>query len=143
VSRCGSKIGTDLTSQLSGRGHHERLRSTRLREMGVVTLAGHHDPLQQRNAEGQGLAGTGASLTNHVGASQGNRNRQRLDSKWRCDANVIEGLHNWREYAKSGESFLLALNLNARLCVVFRCCFGIQSSASMEGQWVATGAYPL
>jgi hypothetical protein len=24
-------------------------------------------------------------------------------------------LHNWREYAKSGESFLLALSLNARL----------------------------
>jgi hypothetical protein len=103
--------------------------------MGIVTLAGHHDPLQQGNAEGQGLAGAGSSLTNHVGASQGNRNRQRLDSKWRCDANLIEGLHNWREYAKSGESFLLAFSLIARLYVasVFR----------VPPQWKVSGSRPV
>ena len=38
------------------------------------------------------------------------------------------------EYAKLGEGSLLALSLNARLYLVFRCGFGIQSSASMEGQ---------
>ena len=133
VSRCSAKIGTDLTGQLSGGSHDEPLRSPRLRKVSVVTLAWHHDPLQQRNAEGQGLAGTGTSLTDHVGASQGNRNRQRLDSKWRGDANFVDGSHDWIEYAKLGESYLLVFGLNARLYVVFGCDFGIQNSASMEG----------
>lgn len=143
VSRCSAKIGTDLTGKLSGGRHHEPLRSARLRELGIVTLARHYDPLQQGNAEGQGLAGTGTSLTDHVGTSQGNGNRQRLDSKWCCDATFIEGLHDWIEYAKLGESSLLAFGLNARLYLVFRYGFGIQGSASVEGQCVATGAYPL
>ena len=77
--RRGGDVGADLAGQLAGRGDHQALRGAGLGQLGVVPLAGYDDPLQQGDAEGQGLAGAGAGLADHVGAGQGDRDGHRLD----------------------------------------------------------------
>jgi hypothetical protein len=79
------------------------LRSTRLGELGVVALARYYDPLQQGDAERQGLARTRTRLTDHVGARQGKGKGHGLDRKRRGNADVIECLHDRVYHAEIGE----------------------------------------
>jgi hypothetical protein len=74
TGRRGDKIGSHLAGQLPGRRHNQRLRSAGPGELRIVAIIWHDDPLQQGNAEGQGLAGAGPRLTDHVGTCQGNGN---------------------------------------------------------------------
>src|SRR5512133_1370996 len=96
VGRRGGKVGTDLTREFAGGRHDKRLWSTGLGELGVIAFIWHHDPLQEGYAKRQGLSGTRMGLTDHVRPGQANGNRQRLDSEWCTDANLVEGLHDWR-----------------------------------------------
>src|SRR4029453_809405 len=47
VSRRGCQVGSNLACQLAGGRHHQRLRSTRLGELGVVALTRYHSPLEE------------------------------------------------------------------------------------------------
>ena len=102
--RCGCKVGGDLACQLAGRGHDERLRGAGLGELGVVAFVRDDDPLQQRDAERQGLAGAGTCLADHVGAGQRDGNGHGLDRERCGDADLVEGLHNRVDHAEIGKS---------------------------------------
>src|SRR6185295_5287207 len=66
AGRCGDKIGSHLAGQLPGRRHDQRLRCARPGELRIVAILWYDDPLQQGDPEGQGLAGAGTRLTDHV-----------------------------------------------------------------------------
>ena len=76
VLRRVGEVAGDLQAQLAGGHHDERARDAGQRALGVGG-----DPLQQRHAEGEGLAHAGAGLPDEVVARQRERQRQFLDGK--------------------------------------------------------------
>jgi len=89
---CLGQVGTHLERELAGWRHHEGLRLAVELELLEVVLARQPEPLQQRRAEGEGLAGAGAGLTDEVGPGEGDRNRQFLDREGVGDSLVGQGL---------------------------------------------------
>ncbi|GAB3871870.1 hypothetical protein GCM10029964_009260 [Kibdelosporangium lantanae] len=71
------EVVRDLEAQLTGRHDHQDLR-------GAVARGG--DPVQQRDAEPEGLARTGARLADDVVAGHGQRQGQLLDRERALDA---------------------------------------------------------
>ena len=60
------EVAGDLDRQLAGRRDHECLRLARLDEQLEVTITRDGDPLQERDAEREGLPGAGARLPDEV-----------------------------------------------------------------------------
>ena len=71
VGRGSLQVGRDLQRELARRADHEGLGLAGGREVVVVDLVRADDALQQRQAEGQRLAGAGTRLADHVGSGQG------------------------------------------------------------------------
>ena len=78
----GGQVPGDLQAQLPGR-HHDQGPWCAI-ERPYTDAVG--DALQQRNAEGEGLAHAGAGLADHIVAGKGERQGQFLDSKGVLDA---------------------------------------------------------
>ena len=81
VLRRGGEVAVDLQAQLAGRHDDQRAGDAGERSR----LVG-GDALQQRHAEGEGLAHAGAGLADEVVAGQGERQRQLLDGEGVLDA---------------------------------------------------------
>ena len=100
------EVAGHLDAQLAGRHHDERLRlargGRRQRRVAVV-LAVEDDPLEQRDAEAERLAGAGLGLADDVVPVQGDREGQRLDRERVGDADRLERLDRGREHAEVGE----------------------------------------
>ena len=75
----------DLHGELAGRRDHQGLR----RRAGA---AGQVEPVQQRHAEAEGLAGAGAGLADQVVAGQRDRQGEFLDREGAVDADRLERL---------------------------------------------------
>ena len=84
----------DLAGQLPGGHHDERRRGGRLAGRGVGQV------LQQRDAEGQRLAGAGAGLADDVVPGQRDRQGQALDGERGGDAHALQGDADPLVYAK-------------------------------------------
>ena len=91
-----------LERELAGRGDDERLRLA-LGQLGVVGVVRGDGALQDRDAEGQGLAGAGAGLADQVGAHQGDREGHLLDGEGGGDAGALEGVANLGEHPEVSE----------------------------------------
>jgi hypothetical protein len=98
-----------LDAQLAGGDDDERLGDVAAAVgggAGVVArgpLPGRGEPLQQRDAEAEGLAGAGAGLADDVFAGQGQRQRQLLDGEGALDAGLGERADDLRAGAELGE----------------------------------------
>ena len=79
------EVGRDLHGQLAGRGDDQGLR------LGAVA-ARQREPVEQRHAEAQRLAGAGAGLADQVVAGQRDRQRELLDRERAGDADVGQRL---------------------------------------------------
>ncbi len=96
----GLQVVGDLRAELAGRDDDQRLR-----ELGELLLGGpagvhvgaHGDPLDQREAEAEGLAGAGLGLADDVVAGQRDREGHLLDGEGVDDADGFEGLGGLRE----------------------------------------------
>ena len=88
----------DLERELTGRGHDQGLRLA-LRQVGVRRVAGGDRALQDRDAEGEGLAGARAGLADEVGAEQGDREGHLLDGERGGDAGALERVADLGQYA--------------------------------------------
>jgi hypothetical protein len=93
----GGDVAGDLQAQLAGRHDDERLR------LAVGALARGEHPLQQGQAEAEGLAGAGRRLADQVGAAQRDRERVLLDGERAGDAGRGQRLHGLRADAQLGE----------------------------------------
>ena len=71
----GGDVAGDLQAQLAGRYDDQRLG------LAVGALGGGGDPLEQGQAEAEGLAGAGRRLADQVGAAQ--RDRAARTPGWR------------------------------------------------------------
>ena len=100
LARC--EVAGDLERELAGRRHDQRLRLA-LRDLGVVGVLGGDAALQHRDAEGQGLAGAGAGLTDQVGAQQGDREGHLLDGERGGDAGALERVTDLGEHPELSE----------------------------------------
>ena len=80
------EVTGDLQGQFARRGHHQCLREALEGHVGVALVGRDEDPLQQRDAEGEGLAGAGTGLPDHVGAADGDRDGEALDRERMLDA---------------------------------------------------------
>jgi hypothetical protein len=91
----GQQVVGDLHTQLAGRYHHQRLRGIGqllgLRPAGFH-IGFHDDPLEQREAEAEGLAGAGLGLADDVLAGQCDRQRHLLNGEGRRNADGFQGL---------------------------------------------------
>ncbi len=83
------EVAGDLECELAGGSDDERLRLA-LRDLDVVGVLGRDAALQDRDAEGQGLAGARAGLADQVGAQQGHREGHLLDGEGGGDAGAVE-----------------------------------------------------
>ncbi|BEP12045.1 hypothetical protein acdb102_03560 [Acidothermaceae bacterium B102] len=68
-----------------------------------AAVAGSVDPLEDRHAEGQRLAGAGAGLADDVLAGEGQGNGQSLDGERLDDADGLEGIAGLLPYAEIAE----------------------------------------
>ena len=93
----GGEVLGDLDAQLAGGDDDQRLRHA------VAALARGEDPLQQRYAEAEGLAGAGGRLADQVGAAQRDRQRVLLDGEGAGDADGGERLDGLAAGAELGE----------------------------------------
>ncbi len=88
------EVLADLHAQLT-RGHHDEcLRGA---------VAGQREPLQQRHAEAEGLARSGAGLADDVVAGQGERERQGLNVEGPLDPRGVQRPDDLRVDAELGE----------------------------------------
>jgi hypothetical protein len=92
-----------LQGEFTGRAHHQRLRLALGLMVGVPGICLGDDALQQADPEGQGLAGAGTGLADHVGAGDGDRNRQGLDREGILDTDRVERLDRFGDDAQVGE----------------------------------------
>jgi hypothetical protein len=90
VAGSGGEVAGDLHGELTGGDHHERLRLAGLGQGFPAVLARADDALQDRDAEAEGLAGTGLGLADDVVPAERDRQRQRLDRERMGDADVAE-----------------------------------------------------
>ncbi|MBD0690097.1 hypothetical protein BG452_29735 [Streptomyces sp. CBMA123] len=96
----GLQVVGDLGAELTRRDDDQRLR-----EVGELLLGGpagvhvgaHDGPLDQREAETEGLAGAGLGLADDVVAGQRDREGHLLDGEGMDDADGLEGLGGLRE----------------------------------------------
>ncbi|CAB4965472.1 unannotated protein [freshwater metagenome] len=72
------EVGCDLESELAGRADDEGL--------GAIAVTLEVDPLEERNAEAEGLAGAGLGLSDEVLTLEGQRKAHLLDGKGALDA---------------------------------------------------------
>ena len=79
LRRRGREVARDLDRELTRREHHERLWLPRGGKILVADLAGGDHAVQQRDAEAEGLAGSGLRLADDVVAGQRDREGHRLD----------------------------------------------------------------
>ena len=86
------QVAVHLQRELTGRGDDERLRLAGLDLLCVVGVVRRCRPLDQRDAESEGLAGAGAGLTDEVGASQGDLEGHLLDGEGLDDAGAFKGV---------------------------------------------------
>ncbi|RAO53667.1 hypothetical protein PSN01_03846 [Micromonospora saelicesensis] len=94
---CGGQILGDLDAQLAGGDDDQRLGDA------VAALARGEDPVEQRYAEAEGLAGAGGRLTDQVDAAQRDRDRVLLDGEGAGDAGRGQGLDGLGAGAECGE----------------------------------------
>ena len=87
------EVAGDLERELTGRGDDQRLRLA-LRDLAVVGVVRRDAALDDRDAEGQRLAGAGAGLADQVGAQQGDREGHLLDGERGGDAGAVECVTN-------------------------------------------------
>ncbi len=106
LAGCQQVVG-DLGAQLAGGDDDERLGSVGQR-LGLgpsgLDVGGHGDPLQQRQAEAQRLAGAGLGLADDVVAGQCDRERHLLDGERGGDADGVERLDGLGEDPEITES---------------------------------------
>ena len=93
----------DLERELTGRRDDQGLRLVGGDQVGVVGVVRRDRALQHRDAEGQGLAGAGARLTDEVGAHQGDREGHLLDREGGRDADPLEGVGDLGEHPELSE----------------------------------------
>jgi hypothetical protein len=93
----GGDVAGHLEAELTG-GYHDQCLG-----LAVGALAGREHALEQRQAEGEGLAGAGGRLADHVGAAQGDRERVLLDREGPGDAGLGQRLDGLRADAQFGE----------------------------------------
>jgi hypothetical protein len=86
------QVAGDLHAQFPGRHDDQRLRSTGRGQVEEVVVAGGDQALQDRDAEGQRLAGTGAGLADDVGAGERDRQGEFLDREGLGDADLVESV---------------------------------------------------
>ena len=77
------EVPGDLDAQLAGRDDDQGLRLAGRGEELRVGVVRADDPLQQRDAEPEGLAGAGLGLADDVVAGQGDREGHLLDRERR------------------------------------------------------------
>ena len=80
----GGEVAGDLHGELAGRRDDQRLRR------GAAWPPGSVEPVEQRDAEAERLAGAGAGLADQVAAGQRDRQGQFLDREGPGDADVGE-----------------------------------------------------
>ena len=90
------ELGRDLGRQLAGRHENERGR----------LAVGGLGALDDRQAEGEGLARAGRRLRQHVEAGERVRKDERLDREWCDDASLLERLRNVSADAERAERLL-------------------------------------
>ncbi|GAC1328004.1 MAG: hypothetical protein NVSMB13_14790 [Mycobacteriales bacterium] len=95
VASCRRDVLSHLHAQLAGRYDDQRLGLATARQV---------DPLEQRDAEGEGLAGAGPGLADQVGAGKRDRQGQRLDREGRGDADLVEGGDDLGGYTEVSEA---------------------------------------
>ena len=88
------QVLADLERELAGRRHDQRLRLAGGDQLFVVGVVRSHAALDDRDAEGQGLAGARAGLADQVGAHQGDREGHLLDRERVDDVDALEGVRN-------------------------------------------------
>ena len=88
----GRQVSGHLHGELTRRDDDERLRLAGVGQLVVALLAGGDDAVQQRDAEAEGLAGTGLGLADDVVAGQRDRQGHRLDGERVRDAGVGQRL---------------------------------------------------
>ncbi len=96
----GLQVVGDLGAQLAGRHHDQCLRGLGELLLGGaagVDVGAHDDPLDQRQAETERLAGAGLGLADDVVAGQRDREGHLLDGEGVDDADGLEGLGGLRE----------------------------------------------
>ena len=100
AERAGQRVddGGDLVGQLTGRHQDQRARP-----LGLPLAVRRRQPGDQREAEGQGLAGAGAAAAEHVAAGEAVGQRRDLDRERRGDAAGGEHLDQRRGDAEGGE----------------------------------------
>jgi hypothetical protein len=92
----------DLDRELARRGHDQRLRLA-LGNLGVVGVARGDAALDDRDAEGQGLAGAGAGLADQVGAEERDRQGHLLDRERVDDAGLGERVADLGQHPELAE----------------------------------------
>ena len=103
VGRSQGQVTGHLAGELASGGDDEGLRLAGLGQVGVRRVAGPHDALEQRDAEGQRLAGAGAGLADQVGAQERDRQGHLLDREGLDDAAALEGVGDLGEYPEVSE----------------------------------------
>lgn len=96
----GLEVVGDLGAELAGRDHDQRLRGLGELLLGGaagVDVGAHDDPLDQRQAETERLAGAGLGLADDVVAGQRDRQGHLLDGEGVDDADGLKGLGGLRE----------------------------------------------
>ena len=88
----------DLKRELTGRRDDEGLRFAGGGQLVVVGVVRGDDALEDRDGERQRLAGTGARLTDQVGAHQRDREGHLLDGKCVGDVDVAKRVDNLGEH---------------------------------------------
>ena len=107
------QVAGDLHAEFAGRHHHQGPGGPAGGQLAIgVGDDGrvHRQALQQRHAETEGLAHTGAGLADEVMAAQRDRQRQGLDGEGAFDADGAEGGDDPRVRAELGESRCLRLD---------------------------------
>ena len=104
----GGEVAGHLDGQLAGRRDHQRLRR------GAALASGQFEPVEQRDAEAEGLAGAGSGLPDQVGAGERDRQRQLLDREGAHDADRGERRDDLRSTAKSANAGLSGRTGRAR-----------------------------
>src|SRR5690606_26785494 len=88
--RGGGEVVRDLLGQLTRRDHDQPLRAPGVGQIVPAVLAGSDDVLQERDAEAEGLAGTGLGLADDVVPAQCHRQSQGLDGEGVGDPDVAQ-----------------------------------------------------
>ncbi len=99
----GFQVGRHLDGELTGGDDDQRLGLARCGGLVVLAVGRGDDALQQRHAEGEGLASAGAGLADQVAAHERDREGHLLDGEGLGDADALERVGDGVQDAKVPE----------------------------------------